>query len=312
MLDTATMANTTISIALVLGAFTLASCKTQSAGHNSPAPHPQALSAPVSDEAHRSLGDADVAQHDNPRLTALAKGQPSAPGADVAAEPPDGMVYIPGGRFLMGMPANVTQGAPPQQPHVRAFFLDQLEVSVEEYLACVKTSRCELPAHKPGCNGTAKKPKLTHPINCVTKQQAERYCSEQGKRLPTQAEWEYAARGADGRIYPWGNELPSEQLCWQGRKGAESELTCPVGSFPQGASPFGALDMAGNVAEWTSSENREAAGPGAFYVRGGGFQLDDLARADGPDTYDVRSDNPRSFGDDSVLQDVGVRCAKDL
>lgn len=304
------MQNRRKALATALGAIAFLSCKSGNASPGAPAaPPPQAASS------HASAG----AAHD-PKASNGTEAPPALTNKDASAEqdgggsvsPPDGMVYVPGGTFLMGMPSSITQGDPPQQRQVKPFFLDRLEVTTEAFLACVNAGRCEVAAHKPGCNGTAKKPKLKHPINCVTKQQAERFCAEQGKRLPTAAEWEFAARGADGRVYPWGNELPSEQLCWQGRKGAESEMTCPVGSFAQGASPFGALDMAGNVAEWTSSENKEAAGPGAFYVRGGGFPLDDLARADGPDSYDVRSDNARSFGDDSVLRDVGVRCAKDL
>lgn len=303
------MQNRVLAVALLVGADTLVSCR-PSTGTSGAAPEVQARASGTPDPASSEKGGYAEAAAAVPPIVGDA-GTPLTIGTGAGAAPPEGMVYVPGGTFMMGMPASITQGAPPQQQTIGSFFLDRLEVTTGAYLACVKAGSCEPPAQKPGCNGSAKKPKVAHPINCLTKQQAEGYCAQQGKRLPTQAEWEFAARGTDGRIYPWGDDLPSEQLCWQGRKGAETEMTCPVGSYPQGASPFGALDMAGNVAEWTSTENKEAAGPGAFYVRGGGFPLDDLARADGPDTHDVRSDNPRSFGDDSVLRDVGVRCALD-
>jgi formylglycine-generating enzyme required for sulfatase activity len=119
------------------------------------------------------------------------------------------------------------------------------------------------------CNGTDRP---AHPINCVDWDQAMAYCRWKGKRLPTEAEWEYAARGNDGRIFPWGNEAPSAKrlnVCGSECAAmAKRELsaewpayyndddgwaaTAPVGSYPEGASPFGALDMAGNVAEWTA------------------------------------------------------------
>jgi formylglycine-generating enzyme required for sulfatase activity len=178
------------------------------------------------------------------------------------------------GTFDMGPPQSVTLGKAPQRTQVSPFFFDRTEVTVEAYLACVRAKGCT--ASKPGeaCNATAKKPRLQHPMNCITKGQAEQYCAAQGKRLPSEAEWEFAARGTDGRNYPWGNEVAGEQLCWQGRAGGSSKKTCPVGSFPEGASPFGALDMAGNVAEWTSTEETETAAPGAFRARGGGYEFE--------------------------------------
>jgi formylglycine-generating enzyme required for sulfatase activity len=220
------------------------------------------------------------------------------------------MVYVPGGAFDMGMPRNITHGAGPKRTEVAAFFIDRTEVTVAAYRACVEAGNCTAPGRGAQCNAAAKRAMLQHPVNCVTRDQAEQFCKAQQKRLPTSAEWEFAARGTDGRTYPWGNEAPAEQVCWQGRAGAESKRTCPVGTYPAGVSPFGALDMAGNVAEWTSTPDAEASGPGAFYTRGGGYPLHDIDRAD-PDFYAIRADQPMGLSGTEAVPDVGIRCAKD-
>jgi formylglycine-generating enzyme required for sulfatase activity len=151
---------------------------------------------------------------------------------------------------------------------------------------------------------------LQHPINCITKTQAERYCAAQGKRLPSAAEWEFAARGTDGRSYPWGNDDASEQVCWQGRHDADFKKTCPVGSFPAGASPFGALDMAGNVAEWTSTPETETAAPGAFRARGGSYAVEPIELSS-PETLMIRADQRETCSAEDADPQLGVRCAKD-
>src|SRR5262249_12710325 len=146
--------------------------------------------------------------------------------------------------------------------------------------------RCA-PAHReisPYCN---RADRGDHPVNCVDWNQAATYCRSSGRRLPTEAEWEYAARGSDGRLYPWGNEPPDarrlnacgrECVAFGKRLGREFramydgddgwETTSPVGSFPAGASPFGALDMAGNVWEWTADWGGSYAGVPVSNPRG--------------------------------------------
>ena len=204
-----------------------------------------------------------------------------------ASDCPNGMIHVPAGEFLMGSPPG--QGSRNERPQHRvrlsAFCLDIVPVTVAAYLSCVRSGTCE-PAHSvpdyPGittqirridsrwCNA-ARPDRGDHPLNCVNWTQAVTFCHWRSARLPTEAEWEYAARGSTGRRYTWGDTPePSPTLlnaC--GRECAEElrhaavssgtmysvndgwPSTAPVGSFPAGASPFGILDMAGNVMEWT-------------------------------------------------------------
>ena len=133
--------------------------------------------------------------------------------------------------------------------------MERTLATVKEYRACEGAGACTPTPDKPYCNEHIAA-RDNHPINCVTWAQANAFCGWMGARLPTEEEWEYAARGTDGRRYPWGDDAPAKQLCWDG---ATSDLgmmkrrgTCPVGAHPTGASPFGLLDMAGNVWEWSS------------------------------------------------------------
>ncbi len=173
----------------------------------------------------------------------------------------------------------------------------------------------------------------SHPINCVDFQQAETYCTWAGGRLPTEAEWEFAARGKEGRKYPWGNEPPGAELLnacgaecaangpelgrrdkksmFSGDDGAKS--TASVGSYPKGASPFGALDMAGNVWEWTSDEyapygSKAKAKPPAGApkpkmraVRGGHWLNGGVGSP--------RGANREQRSEEKRLEDMGFRCA---
>lgn len=159
------------------------------------------------------------------------------------------MVHIPPGTFQMGSPVGV--GAPNEEPlhavTVSGFDLDATEVSVADYDRCVGAGVCLRADTSWGCNeGNAGRAR--HPINCVTRSQASAFCRWAGKRLPSEEEWEYAARGPEGRLYPWGGAMPTGQLCWH-----RSDGTCPVASFPRGDSSLGLHDMSGNVSEWTSS-----------------------------------------------------------
>ena len=185
-----------------------------------------------------------------------------------------GMVGIPSGTFTMGDAENFQK---PGTVTVAAFCMDRTEVTVSAYKVCVKSGKCTAANTGDQCNAgfTGREfgrwSRDNHPINCVDWNQATAYCEAQGQRLPTEEEWEYAARGTDGRIYPWGNAEPAGQLCWDGAGNDLGEgnrkSTCPVASFPAGNSPFGLADMSGNVMEWTSS------GDSSREVRGGGFLI---------------------------------------
>ena len=192
---------------------------------------------------------------------ALAKGTPCGTdlwcltGQCVKVVVPPGMVYVAAGTFAMGCNATVdTQCKSDEKPahdvDLGSFFVDKLEVSAAQYKACVTAGACVAPQ-----KGTADETwnvvgKEQHPINFVTWAQAGAYCTfAGGSRLCTEAEWEFAARGKDGRRYPWGNAAPTCELA--NFAGCAVKGLKAVGSS-KGASPTGGLDLAGNVREWTA------------------------------------------------------------
>lgn len=232
----------------------------------------------------------------------------------------EGMVNIPGATFMMGCNSGVDDrcGAgenPYHQVTLTGYRIDETEVTRSAYLECIQDGgACNTPSCDWDASGLP-----NHPVTCVTWDDALAYCTWAGKRLPTEAEWEYAARGDDGRRYPWGNkdftevqdeggspcQLANANLC---RLDAED-----VGSHPTGASVFGLMDMAGNVAEWvndrydenyyaTSPEN-DPQGPaaGALRVlRGGSWNS-----AESRFRVSAREANVTSLAD----EETGFRCA---
>ncbi len=161
-----------------------------------------------------------------------------------------GTVLIPGGSYTNG-------GSPQAERIVGDVCMDQDEVTVAEFTLCVADGGCTSADTDPNCNyGVSGRE--NHPVNCVDWFQAEAYCTWSGQRLPTQWEWEWAARGREaGRTYPWGEETPSCQYAvfeYDGAPGCGQDRTWEVGSkSPAGDSRDGLRDMAGNVIEWTGS-----------------------------------------------------------
>lgn len=183
--------------------------------------------------------------------------------ADGDAGCPAGMAPIPAGQFLMGDPTGAEPLAVPLHGvRVSAFCLDLTEVTVAAYRACPSGS-CAAPATNPSCNWGVPG-RDAHPINCVTWDQARAYCQWRGALLPTEAQWEFAARGADGRLYPWGGDAPTSQLCWSG--GAVQPGTCPARAFDLGASVDGVFDLGGGVAEFTADWFAYYTGNSSSYV----------------------------------------------
>ena len=262
---------------------------------------------------------------------------------------PHGMQRIPTTTFKMGSSSGASDEAPEHTVTVAAFCMDETEVPVSDYAACVQAKACvplgkgvqwagikkeEREAFNPFCNH-ARNDRRQHPVNCVIYEEASAYCKWAGKHLPTEEQWELAARGTDGRPFPWGGASPTEKLlngCDDGcanvaKHGIELigphltgndnwEGTSPVGVFPEGVSPFGMFDMAGNVNEWVDasycpygkpcdSPAKEAAQgthSTSKVTRGGGWMNDT------PTAMHTTARVKTSA--EARLPDVGFRCAK--
>jgi len=192
------------------------------------------------------------------RVEVVPLGEPQE-AAKRPPPPPPGMVRVHAGTFWMGCAEDDEQSlfndTPRREVHLDAFHIDKTEVTVDDYRKCVDAGRCKAPrvadVDLPMRCTWMHSDRGRHPIDCVDWRQAQAYCSFVGKRLPTEAEWEKAARGDDSRSYPWGNAEPEFQLCWK------THASCPVGRYPVGASPYGALDMAGNLQEWVADWYRD-------------------------------------------------------
>ncbi len=177
-----------------------------------------------------------------------------------AASAPDAvtgdMVRVRSGEFSMGNASGEDDEAPVRTVELSAFEIDRTEVTVRSYGACVAAGACEVAGEDPYCNWSKRTTRGDHPINCVSWHDAKAFCAWAGKRLPTEGEWEFAARGPGARRFPWGNEAPNGRVCWDGKGSdvapGQRRGTCVVASHPTGKSAFGVEDMAGNVLEWTS------------------------------------------------------------
>ncbi|WP_394839971.1 bifunctional serine/threonine-protein kinase/formylglycine-generating enzyme family protein [Pendulispora rubella] len=282
-----------------------------------------------------------------------ASSQASAP--VVPAPPPEPVcppntAKIPAGQFFMGSDRKDAQAneKPSHNVKLGAFCMDLYEVTAKDYKACSDVGKCRRASAEvdwPDITRADKKlyaslctiadpAKGDHPINCIGWEMAATYCKAQDKRLPTEAEWEYMARGPDGRMYPWGDEEPTaghlnacgaECVAWGKSHGVTLDplyraddgyaTTAPVGKFPAGNSRFGPFDVVGNVWEWTADWYGEykpddadnPTGPTSGekkVIRGGAFN-GSFASWLIPSFRYAQDPKAQSYG-------IGFRCAKAL
>lgn len=219
---------------------------------------------------------------------------------------------IPAGEFLMGTDPEKDGSASPYEFPEHTVYLDayrimRSEVTNQQYNQCVRSGACPVP----GNDEYSSSERAQYPVTDVSWSNATGFCQWAGGRLPTEAEWEKAARGEDGRIYPWGDTLPDRTL-------ANFDFcvgdTVPVGSYPLGASPYGLYDMAGNVYEWVND-----------WFDSSYFNISPLSNPPGPDTGIYRGVRGGSWSGLSYLRtarrggsypatrnhDIGFRCAAD-
>ena len=228
-------------------------------------------------------------------------------------------IYVPEGEFLRGSADNDSQAKGDEKPqrtiYLDAFWIDQTEVTNAMYALCVQAAACQPPSNKGSQTrttyyGTAQYD--NYPVIYVSWDAAQNYCAWAGRRLPTEAQWEKAARGTDGRLYPWGNSDPSPDLANFNRNAGDTSV---IGSYSAGASPYGALDMSGNVMEWVADwydsqyyaksppKNPQASSRAQHVLRGGSW-------FDIPSAMRIALRSSGSPGFSGYIGNVGFRCAQ--
>ncbi len=219
------------------------------------------------------------------------------------AMPEEDWVTIPAGDFQMGIENGGNDEAPVHTVYLNEYQIGKYEVTNEQYNQCIQSGACK---------GTVVTDKIDHPVVNVDWYQAKTYCEWAGGRLPTEAEWEKAARGTDGRTYPWGEGIDcSYANYWGSNCGGDST---PVGSYESGKSPYGAYDMAGNVWEWVNdwydenyyqnSPSSNPLGPDTGQVR--------VLRGGAWSHYgdNVRSSNRLRYFPTNSFSYLGFRCSR--
>ncbi|MDI6641363.1 MAG: SUMF1/EgtB/PvdO family nonheme iron enzyme [Elusimicrobiota bacterium] len=217
-----------------------------------------------------------------------------------------GMVYIPEGEFIIGTNDGFAYELPARKIYLPGFYIDRYGVTNIQYKKFIDAT--DYPAPKHWKNGNFPKGQENYPVTNVSYYDALQFARWSGKRLPTEEEWEKAARFTDGRIYPWGNEWNKKYANVRPLFGIPSLK--PVGSYPEGCSPYGVYDTCGNVWEWTTSWFQAYPGnttPDANFgekfkvIRGGSYRQSEVI------SQTMRRD---FLLPDSTRIDIGFRCAK--
>jgi formylglycine-generating enzyme required for sulfatase activity len=246
-----------------------------------------------------------------PTPTSIPTPTTAPAGAEAPTAPPvaEMMVEIPAGEFTMGNDGGDDDEKPAHTVTLEAFEIDMFEVTNADFARFVEETGYQTEAEKAGELGwrAYAEGKDNYPVVKVTWNDADAYCQWAGKHLPTEVEWEKAARGEEGFIYPWGNEWDPAKV---NAKESGFRGTVAVGSFAEGASPYGVFDMAGNVWEWMadwyqpypdSTYQSEYFGEKFKVTRGGGwFQEANLVTASNRSATDPSAAN----------DDLGFRCAR--
>ncbi len=283
-------------------------------------------SASASSSVHVPIASASASASASPSAIASV----ALPDVDASTTIPKNMVLVPAATFTMGSDAGGRSEKPQHKVRItRDFYIDLTEVTADAYGACVRDHGCTMPrfhtiargrgvtTSSTTCNSISDPSFARQPVNCVTYEQSATFCKHEGKRLPTEAEWEYAARGTDGRTYPWG-EGESHSCRFAITGGAEGPCGARKGTYEvattvDGKSPFGLFDMAGNVWEWVADDfegygKDEVVDPiipprsSKGVIRGGSWDYSSPTAK----TY-VRLSHDRAF----ALNNVGFRCARD-
>jgi len=288
-------------------------------------------------------------------ITPVATLTTHAMGSTLVSEKDEAvLVFVPEGEFLMGSADEIIpeihqspsyyDNRPQHRVLLDAFWIDKTEVTNQQYKRCVAEGVCVLPSNlkSPMRSAYYNESEFdNYPVIYINWYKAQAYCEWAGRRLPTEAEWEKAARGTDARIYPWGNTVPDGTLV---NYNSTDNDTTPVGMYSSGQSPYGAVDMAGNVWEWVNDwfvdsyyQNSPLSNPmgpdaggcetcyprvlrgGSWYFRAGGGQSIFRSGVLPPEVLirsDLRSASSPAYDDTSLtgrtplgLGTVGFRCA---
>ncbi|MBI5531548.1 MAG: SUMF1/EgtB/PvdO family nonheme iron enzyme [Deltaproteobacteria bacterium] len=228
-------------------------CSACSNTTRTPEPNPPASTGVASARPAAPVSPSASASVEAPDAGAVGALDAEAEDASAKTAIPDDMLGVPGGTFMMGWDGRGAQKDeyPIHAVTLRPFLLDKTEVTNEAYFKCVEAGVCRKhftgssEANHFGKDEKFRTPK--RPISGVSQSDAATYCKWVGKRLPTEAEFERASRGSDGRLYPWGNSLPTHE-----QSVFASSITEDVGTHPKGDGPYGHHDLTGNVWEWSA------------------------------------------------------------